>query len=352
MSAFYQPQLDWMHYVDYPFEVDGGTCNDDVFNSEVNILVALRSHWQTIANGNVDAWTRGVALRYLLHMVADLHQPLHTVSRCTPQTPQGDEGGNGFPLRAGSSAGDVSNLHSMWDSMGGAYRTTIEAVVASDGTTSRGCAPRLACEEIEQLRLSLVRAEAAELLAGHSDEAIAASAGELWYRNAPNPPLDAMVDRTSVTLTRADLHSPGIAAETEDDPFESWAKESYRFVRRNALYNLTSGSMPSEEYVQFVQAEAKRRVVIGGVRLGLVLEAAIAASKRTTAQAVAVAPGNSAPQANAGDLTSLMHVVVAAMIMAAATGALVCFLRRRRAKPRPKLRIYSTVASRESEYYE
>ena len=348
-----------MHYIDYPFEVDGGTCNDDVFNSEINILVALRSHWQTIANGNVDAWTRGVALRYLLHMVADLHQPLHTVSRCTPQTPQGDEGGNGFLLRAGSSAGDVGNLHSMWDSMGGAYATTIEAVVASDGTTSRGCAPRLACEEIEQLRLSLVRAEAAKLLAGHSDEAIAASAGELWYRNVPNPPLDAIVDRTSITLTRGDLHPLGIPAESgDDDPFENWAKESYRLVRRNAVYNLTSNSTPSEEYVQFVQAEAKRRVVIGGVRLGLVLEAAIAASKRTAAHAVAAAPvpANDATQADAGGSTSLMQILVGVMVMAAVIGVLVlglvCCLRRRRAKPRPKLRIYSAVARRESEYYE
>lgn len=105
-----------MHYIDYPFEVNGGRCNAEVFNSEVNILVGLRAHWQTIASRNADAWTRGVALRYLLHMMGDLHQPLHTVSRCTPQTPQGDEGGNGFGLLTGSSAGDVRNLHSMWDS--------------------------------------------------------------------------------------------------------------------------------------------------------------------------------------------------------------------------------------------
>ena len=53
---------------------------------------------------------------------------------------------------------------------------TLEAVVASDGTRSRGCAPRLACEEIEQQRLDLVIAEAAALLASHPDEATAANA--------------------------------------------------------------------------------------------------------------------------------------------------------------------------------
>lgn len=236
--------------------------------------------------------------------------------------------------------------------MGGAYRNTIEGVVASDGTPSFGCTPRLACEEIEQQRLSLATAEAAALLAAHPDEAAAASAGQVWYTEQPSPPLSAVVDKTSVSLTRADIH-PGRAAAGEDrgaDPFESWAQESYRVVRRNAVYNLTSGTTPPEDYVQSVQAEAKRRVVIGGVRLALVLEAAIAASKHAAAPLVAA---GSSPDAGSGSTWVLLCIVlVAAMVVGAGVGALRCYVRWRRAKPRPKLRIYSTVASKESELYE
>ena len=235
--------------------------------------------------------------------------------------------------------------------MGGAYRNTIEGVVASDGTPSFGCTPRLACEEIEQRRLSLATAEAAALLAAHPDEAAAASAGDVWYTEQPNPPLSAIVDKTSVSLTRADIH-PGRAtgADGGADPFESWAQESYRMVRRNAVYNLTSGTTPPEDYVQSVQAEAKRRVVIGGVRLALVLEAAIAASKHTAAPLVAA--GSSQDDDGGSTWDSLCITLVVVMVVGAGVGALGCCLRRRRAKPRAKLRIYSTVASKESEFYE
>lgn len=44
------------------------------------------------------------ALRWLIHAVGDVHQPLHTTSR------HGDRGGNGFEL-----TGKYGNLHAFWD---------------------------------------------------------------------------------------------------------------------------------------------------------------------------------------------------------------------------------------------
>jgi hypothetical protein len=116
--AFDAPQFNSMHYVDFPFE-DGGPCAAGVIDARVNILTALTTHRATISNGAADEWTRGVALRYLLHLVGDLHQPLHTAARCTASRPGGDDGGNAFWLGASIRAGNVTNLHSMWDSMGG-----------------------------------------------------------------------------------------------------------------------------------------------------------------------------------------------------------------------------------------
>jgi hypothetical protein len=52
---------------------------------------------------------RGVALAWVLHLVGDVHQPLHNASRVTPTEPQGDRGGNLFAL------GGEDNLHRFWD---------------------------------------------------------------------------------------------------------------------------------------------------------------------------------------------------------------------------------------------
>ena len=55
---------------------------------------------------------RSVALRLFLHFVADVHQPLHALSRYTKEHPDGDKGGNTLKLKYHLS---VSNLHSLWD---------------------------------------------------------------------------------------------------------------------------------------------------------------------------------------------------------------------------------------------
>jgi hypothetical protein len=48
-----------------------------------------------------------------MHLIGDIHQPLHMVSRVTVENPKGDAGGNAFDL---ARKGDVENLHSLWDS--------------------------------------------------------------------------------------------------------------------------------------------------------------------------------------------------------------------------------------------
>ena len=52
------------------------------------------------------------ALRFLIHYVGDIHQPLHTTARVNEQWPKGDKGGNDFKLPAKYRA---NNLHAVWD---------------------------------------------------------------------------------------------------------------------------------------------------------------------------------------------------------------------------------------------
>ncbi len=52
------------------------------------------------------------ALCFVLHIIGDMHQPLHCITRVTPDfpAPEGDRGGNLLKLR-----GHYHNLHSLWD---------------------------------------------------------------------------------------------------------------------------------------------------------------------------------------------------------------------------------------------
>lgn len=43
---------------------------------------------------------RSMAMRFLIHYVGDLHQPLHCSSRVNGDYPKGDRGGNSFKLPA------------------------------------------------------------------------------------------------------------------------------------------------------------------------------------------------------------------------------------------------------------
>lgn len=61
-----------------------------------------------------------IDLRLLIHYVGDIHQPLHTVTRYTQDMPQGDRGGNSFPLEK---HGSVDELHALWDSAVDQYKT-------------------------------------------------------------------------------------------------------------------------------------------------------------------------------------------------------------------------------------
>ncbi|MDW8216140.1 MAG: S1/P1 nuclease [Acidobacteriota bacterium] len=58
-------------------------------------------------------------LAWLIHLVGDVHQPLHTVARCSKNNPGGDQGGNLFIVRPTADTpldGPYKpNLHAFWD---------------------------------------------------------------------------------------------------------------------------------------------------------------------------------------------------------------------------------------------
>jgi S1/P1 Nuclease len=66
-------------------------------------------------------------LSWLLHLVGDVHQPLHSSTRVSATDLDGDDGGNGVKLAS------PANLHTFWDGVlggGESPSTALNAIVA------------------------------------------------------------------------------------------------------------------------------------------------------------------------------------------------------------------------------
>ena len=73
------------------------------------ILSALRYNLNILHDDKESDAEKAKALRYLIHLMGDLHQPLHT-------TANNDQGGNCVPIQFFSEP-KLANLHSVWDGM-------------------------------------------------------------------------------------------------------------------------------------------------------------------------------------------------------------------------------------------
>lgn len=99
--------FDPWHYINLPYAVDGLPPSPP---GEQNLVSAIDAARATLANRDADDTVRALALALLLHLVGDIHQPLHCVSRISARHPGGDRGGNDFAI-----AHRHGNLHRLWD---------------------------------------------------------------------------------------------------------------------------------------------------------------------------------------------------------------------------------------------
>ncbi|QNA84755.1 S1/P1 nuclease [Sphingomonas sp. So64.6b] len=77
-------------------------------------VAALALNLSVARDPRAPAADRAVALCWILHVVADLHQPLHSAERVAPDWPQGDDGGSKVFVRD-SVTGQPVSLHWFWD---------------------------------------------------------------------------------------------------------------------------------------------------------------------------------------------------------------------------------------------
>ena len=102
------------HYIDYPFSTDGTALPADLPRPR-NVVRALARYVAVLRSTTASESSKAEALRFVIHFVGDVHQPLHAASRVTRDLPQGDNGGNAFPLEDPAGADPKYNLHKYWD---------------------------------------------------------------------------------------------------------------------------------------------------------------------------------------------------------------------------------------------
>lgn len=82
------------------------------------LVVRLDEAQRDLAGRSHPDLARAIALAWVLHLVGDVHQPLHSSARVTAVDPDGDRGGNDFLL----DDVEAPNLHAFWDSILGLAR--------------------------------------------------------------------------------------------------------------------------------------------------------------------------------------------------------------------------------------
>jgi hypothetical protein len=111
-----------LHFIDKPFSNDG-TPLPTV--PPPNIVTALEDN-VNILKTSTDNNARAQALRFIIHFVGDIHQPLHCGTRVSAALPEGDRGGNlvSLKIRQPNGTTKTTNLHSYWDGGIGSFPKT------------------------------------------------------------------------------------------------------------------------------------------------------------------------------------------------------------------------------------
>ena len=107
------------HYISTPWvvpqdrtKVDPATRPAATQPATENVLTALEANAKILADASAKPADRAVALCWIMHMVGDIHQPLHAIAMYSQDFPDGDRGGNAIIVREND---NVIRLHAYWD---------------------------------------------------------------------------------------------------------------------------------------------------------------------------------------------------------------------------------------------
>jgi hypothetical protein len=111
----------YFHFVDTPFTNDGSALQA-IPTPNAQERIAL---FRGVLASNSDDKLKSYDLTWLLHLMGDVHQPLHSATRVSSTDPGGDNGGNKVKLNC---SGCPKELHAFWDDLLGTG-TSAQAVI-------------------------------------------------------------------------------------------------------------------------------------------------------------------------------------------------------------------------------
>ena len=127
-------QHDYWHYKDLGYSPDGTPL---VPADAIDAVTQLRLMIAALpATSGASDDLRSYDLVWMLHLVGDVHQPLHAVTRFTRELPNGDRGGNSELVIPAT--GETITPHAYWDRMFGGYSSAFGAIFDASGQDGIG----------------------------------------------------------------------------------------------------------------------------------------------------------------------------------------------------------------------
>lgn len=118
-----------LHYIDIPVcRLSSGNCPEPPPTGQV--VWAIGDADETLESSSSTMESRAEQIRYLIHFIGDVHQPLHAATYFSSQFPGGDAGGNAWKVAGVPYA---TELHAVWDEGLGMWTSQLHRPLNSTG---------------------------------------------------------------------------------------------------------------------------------------------------------------------------------------------------------------------------
>lgn len=103
------------HYRNTLYNPENFSCQ--VSSTPYDSVFAVKESLKVLKHSHSSNFAKALSLRILIHVVLDIHQPLHSAELCSKDFPKGDRGGNEFSVSMKTQYGKIikGNLHKFWD---------------------------------------------------------------------------------------------------------------------------------------------------------------------------------------------------------------------------------------------
>jgi hypothetical protein len=107
-----RPETKQFHFVDIPLAANNYDSNRDCPETDEGdcVIAAIERFRRELSSEGESVGRRRFALKFLVHLIGDMHQPLHCADN-------NDRGGNDVKVTWFGRSGKGINLHSVWDSL-------------------------------------------------------------------------------------------------------------------------------------------------------------------------------------------------------------------------------------------